>query len=62
MFNCVHPCPCGWLNDTQKACGCASAVVTEYQKRISGSILDRIKIHIEVPRVDYEKLNGDRAG
>jgi len=39
---------------------CAPAVVTKYQKRISGPILDRIDIHIEVPRVDYEKLSGDR--
>ena len=58
----MNPCPCGWLNDAQKACGCASAVVTKYQKRIIGPILDRIDIHIEVPRVDYEKLSGDRVG
>jgi len=62
MSDCVHPCPCGWLNDPQKACGCAPAVVTKYQKRISGPLLDRIDIHIEVPRVDYEKLSGDRMG
>lgn len=62
MSNCVQPCPCGWFNDPQKACGCASAVVTKYQKRISGPLLDRIDIHIEVPRVDYEKLRGDRMG
>ena len=37
-------------------------VVTKYQKRISGPLLDRIDIHIEVPRPDYEKLNGDRVG
>jgi predicted ATPase with chaperone activity len=36
--------------------------VTKYQKRISGPLLDRIDIHIEVPRVDYEKLSGDRLG
>lgn len=35
-------------------------MVTKYQKRISGSLLDRIDLHIEVPRVDYEKLSGDR--
>jgi magnesium chelatase family protein len=62
MFNCVHPCPCGNFNDAQKPCTCAPAVVTKYQKRISGPILDRIDIHIEVPRVDYEKLSGDRVG
>ena len=45
-----------------QACGCAPAVVTKYQKRISGPLLDRIDIHIEVPRVDYEKLSGDRLG
>jgi len=37
-------------------------MVTKYQKRISGPLLDRIDIHIEVPRVDYEKLSGDRMG
>lgn len=58
----MNPCPCSWLNNPQKACGCASAVVTKYQKRISGPILDCVDIHIEVPRVDYEKLSGDRMG
>jgi len=56
----MNPCPCGWFNDPQKACRCAPAVVTKYQKRISGPRLDRIDIHFEVPRVDYEKLSGDR--
>ena len=56
----MNPCPCGWFSDPQKACTCAPAVVTKYQKRISGPLLDRIDIHIEVPRVDYEKLSGDR--
>ena len=59
---CVHPYTCGNFNDTQKPCTCAVAAVTKYQKRISGPILDRIDIHIEVPRVDYEKLSGDRVG
>ena len=62
MFNCVYSCPCGYFSDTQKPCTCAPAVVTKYQKRISGPLLDRIDIHIEVPRVDYEKLSGDRVG
>jgi magnesium chelatase family protein len=58
----MDPCPCGFYGDSQKPCTCAPAVVTKYQKRISGPILDRIDIHIEVPRVDYEKLSGDRLG
>jgi hypothetical protein len=62
MSDCVYPCPCGYANDPQKACTCAPAVVAKYQKRISGLLLDRIDIHIEVPRVDYEKLSSDRIG
>jgi magnesium chelatase family protein len=58
----MNPCPCGFYGDTQKPCTCAPAVVTKYQKRISGPLLDRIDIHIEVPRVGYEKLSGDRVG
>ncbi|RJP55449.1 MAG: ATP-binding protein [Anaerolineaceae bacterium] len=58
----MNPCPCGYHGDSQKPCTCAPAVVTKYQKRISGPLLDRIDIHIEVPRVDYEKLSGDRLG
>jgi magnesium chelatase family protein len=56
----MNPCPCGYYGDSQKPCTCAPAMVTKYQKRISGPLLDRIDIHIEVPRVDYEKLSIDR--
>jgi magnesium chelatase family protein len=59
---CEHPCPCGYYGDSQKPCTCAHSTVTKYQKRISGPMLDRIDIHIEVPRVDYDKLSGDRMG
>ena len=62
MFDYIHLCPYGWFLDPHKACGCAPAVVTKYPKRISGPLLDRIDIHIEVPRVDYEKLSWDRLG
>jgi magnesium chelatase family protein len=58
----LHGCPCGYYGDSLKPCTCAHALVTKYQKRISGPLLDRIDIHIEVPRVDYEKLSGDRVG
>ena len=62
MFDCVYPCPCGYYGDSLKPCTCAPAMVTKYQKRISGPLLDRIDIHIEVPRVDYEKLSGNKLG
>jgi magnesium chelatase family protein len=58
----MNPCPCGYYGDSQKPCTCAPAVVTKYQKRISGPLLDRIDIHIEVPRVDYQKLSSGRLG
>jgi magnesium chelatase family protein len=62
MSDCVYPCPCGWYGDSIKPCTCAPSAVTKYQKRISGPLLDRIDIHIEVPRVDYEKLSNVRLG
>lgn len=62
LIGATNPCPCGWYNDSRKPCTCAPSTVTKYQKRLSGPLLDRIDIHIEVPRVDYEKLSSDRQG
>jgi magnesium chelatase family protein len=61
MSDCVYPCPCGYFGDSLKPCTCAPVVVTKYQKRISNPLLDRIGIHVEVPRVDYEKLSSNRT-
>ena len=61
MSDCVHSCPCGYYGDSLKPCTCVPSTVTKYQKRISGPLLDRIDIHIEVPRVDYEKLSGNKV-
>lgn len=58
----MNPCPCGFYGDPTKECTCANSTVSRYQKRISGPLLDRIDIFVEVPRVDYEKLAGDSAG
>jgi magnesium chelatase family protein len=57
-----NPCPCGYYGDPLKECTCSATTVSRYQKRISGPLLDRIDIHIEVPRVNYEKLSSDRLG
>jgi magnesium chelatase family protein len=52
-----------WLFGNQvRECTCSASMVSRYQKRISGPLLDRIDIHIEVPRVEYEKLSDDRLG
>jgi len=62
LIGAMNPCPCGYYGDPVKQCTCSNAIVTKYQKRISGPLLDRIDIHIEVPRVDYEKLSDQRLG
>lgn len=56
------PCPCRYNLSNLKPCTCSSTVVTKYQKRISGPLLDGIDIHVEVSEVDYEKLSSDRLG
>ncbi len=52
----MNPCPCGFFGDPTKECTCNDSTVTRYQKKISGPLLDRIDIFVEVPRVEYEKL------
>jgi magnesium chelatase family protein len=52
----MNPCPCGYSGDSLHACTCAPAAVTRYQKRVSGPLLDRIDLHVEVPRVEFAKL------
>jgi len=62
LVGAMNPCPCGFYGDPQKACTCPSAVVTRYQRRVSGPLLDRVDLFVDVPRVDYEKLTGDSEG
>jgi magnesium chelatase family protein len=57
----MNPCPCGFYNHPEKNCVCSSFVVQKYLNRISGPLLDRIDIHIEVVPVPYEKLSEMRA-
>ena len=62
LIGAMNPCPCGFYGDPIKSCSCSNNMITRYQKRLSGPLLDRIDIHIEVPRVDYDKLSDDRRG
>jgi magnesium chelatase family protein len=51
-----NPCPCGYASDPDRACSCSPMQVDRYQKKISGPLLDRIDLHVEVPRVEFDKL------
>jgi magnesium chelatase family protein len=57
-----NPCPCGFYNDPEKKCTCSASQIINYQKKISGPILDRIDIHLDVPRVKFEKLQTEESG
>jgi len=58
----MNPCPCGYFGDPFKECKCSSGEISRYHKRISGPLLDRIDIFVDVPHIDYEKLTEDKAG
>ncbi|MDA3839623.1 MAG: YifB family Mg chelatase-like AAA ATPase [Patescibacteria group bacterium] len=53
----TNPCPCGYSGDSEKECICSASQVMNYKKKISGPILDRIDLHVEVPRISFEKLS-----
>ncbi len=56
MICAMNPCPCGYLTDPENHCKCSTIQIERYQNKISGPILDRIDIHIEVPRVSVKTL------
>ena len=58
----MNPCPCGYYGDPFKECKCSAGEISRYHKRISGPLLDRIDIFVDVPHIDYEKLTEDKPG
>ncbi len=62
LISAMNPCPCGFFGDQTKECSCSSSTVSRYQKRISGPLLDRIDIFVDVPRVEYDKLAATTMG
>jgi len=58
----MNPCPCGYYGDPEKECRCSPSEIMRYQKKISGPLLDRIDLQIEVPRVKFEELKNEKAG
>ena len=58
----MNPCPCGYLGDTRHQCTCSPFQIHRYRQRVSGPLLDRIDIHVEVPAVPYKDLSKDYCG
>jgi len=62
MAAAANPCPCGYLGDTRRRCHCTPLMVKRYLDRVSGPLLDRIDLHVEVPAVKAEDLKGIPQG
>lgn len=56
LVSASNPCPCGYYGDPKRACKCLPGAISRYQKRVSGPILDRIDLHVDVPSVETQKL------
>lgn len=58
----MNPCPCGYFGDPRRQCQCTYLQIQRYRTKISGPLLDRLDIHVEVPAVQYQELAQERAG
>lgn len=58
----MNPCPCGHHGDPERVCGCSTYQIEKYRQKVSGPILDRIDLHIDVPRLKYEALESKGTG
>ena len=57
-----NPCPCGYAGDPERECVCPPQLISRYQRRLSGPLMDRIDLFVDVPRVPFEKLSGLSGG
>ncbi|MHB0874973.1 MAG: YifB family Mg chelatase-like AAA ATPase [Anaerolineae bacterium] len=62
LVGAMNPCPCGYFGDPTHNCTCGPSAIARYQQRLSGPLLDRFDIHVEVPAVDYDKLSSVHRG
>jgi len=58
----MNPCPCGFYGDPKRECRCSPAMIQRYRNKISGPLLDRIDLHVDVPAVKYKEMAGDSTG
>lgn len=58
----MNPCPCGFFGDSRHQCTCSPSMISRYRARISGPLLDRIDLHIDVPAVPFRELSTDYSG
>jgi magnesium chelatase family protein len=58
----MNPCPCGYLGDSHHQCACSPSQIHRYKQKVSGPLIDRIDIHVEVPAVPYKELSQDLSG
>lgn len=57
----MNPCPCGYSGDSTHQCTCTPNMINRYRSRVSGPLLDRIDLHVDVPAVPYKELTGEHA-
>lgn len=62
LVGAMNPCQCGYYGDVKRACRCTSTMIQRYRQRISGPLLDRIDLHVDVPLVEYKDITSTEAG
>ncbi|TAN39869.1 MAG: ATP-binding protein [Nitrospirae bacterium] len=62
LISAMNPCPCGYLSDPRHQCSCSPGQIHRYRRKVSGPLLDRIDIHLEVPAVPYKELATEYCG
>ncbi len=62
LVGAMNPCPCGFFSDPTRECRCTGAIISRYLSKVSGPLLDRIDLHVEVPAVPYQELRGKDGG
>jgi len=62
LVSALNPCPCGHYGNPLRTCTCSQLAINSYRAKLSGPLLDRIDMHVEVPAISYRELAGSEAG